>query len=280
MHHVSRHVVAVKPRENRVNDFGGLLEQHARRSVQFAHTGREAHLFQQLVAQVARKVHPQRKQRTEHRAAKAAEQKCHRNHHRHLAENQVDRRKQAKRRGRTREEQHHVVDGRQKHQVNRHHRKQAKVLAHNERGATNGLRQKRKHRTALDFLLHQANAHENRNQQARKAHHRKRRGLDHVGAVKHRPFAKHNTEQGERNRQKADVIENLVANGFAERIEGNDANMLKRLHGQSPPSKYLRDSGACGPCARQQFLFPGSNAAGGRGRHRRRKRIPADGQRG
>ena len=87
MHHVSRHVVAVKPRENRVNDFGGLLEQHARRSVQFAHTGREADLFQQLVAQVARKVHPQRKQRTEHRTAKAAEQKRHSNHHRHLAEN-------------------------------------------------------------------------------------------------------------------------------------------------------------------------------------------------
>ena len=128
MHHIGRHIVAVQSRENRMNHFGGLLEQHARRSIQFAHAGRKANLFQKLVAQVARKVNAQRKESAKHRAAKAAEQERHRNHHRHLAENQVDGRKQAERRGRARQEQHHVVNGSQQRQVNRHHCKQAKVL--------------------------------------------------------------------------------------------------------------------------------------------------------
>ena len=247
MYNIVRHIEPVKAGEYRMDYDRRLFENGRRCSMEFAHTACKFHLFQKLIAQVAGKIYTQRKERRKHRAAEATKQERHRNHHRHFAENQVDGSEQAERRARTCHKQNAVIDTREQAQVDRDNRQKPKILANDKRGPADGFRQKRKHRTALDFFLHKADAHENRNQKSRKAHHRKRRGLDDISAIEHRPLAKHNAEKRKRNRQKAYVIENLVANGFAERIESNNANMLKRRHGQFPPSKYLRDSDVCGP---------------------------------
>ena len=90
----------------------------------------------------------------------------HRNHHRHLAEDEVYGKEQARRRFRVHHEKHQVVDDRQEREVYRHHGKQAKVLAHDKRHSANRLRKQREHRAPLDFLLHQADTHEDGNQEA------------------------------------------------------------------------------------------------------------------
>ena len=250
---------------------GSLFENRRRSALKFSHAACKTHLFQKLVAQVPCKINAKRKERRKDRAAKAAEQKRHSNDHRHFAEYQVNGRQKAKRRAGIRHPQNAIVYHREQAQVNRDHRQKSKVLADDKRHAANGLRQKREYRPPLDFFLHKANAHENRNQESRKAHHRKRRRFDDVRTVEHRPLAKHNAKKRKRNRQKANVIQNLVANGFAERIESNNADMIKRLHGQFPPSKYLRDSDACGPSFLLQSRSKGSNPASGHERHRRNK---------
>ena len=268
MHHVVRHVKTVKSWEHRVNHDRRLFKNRRRRTVKFTHAACKTHLFQKLVTQVAGKVNTKRKERRKDGAAKAAEQKRNGNDHRHFAEYQVNGRQEAERRAGIRHPQNAIVNAREQTQVDSDHRQKSKVLAHDERHAANGLRKQREYRPPLDFFLHKADAHENGNQEARKAHHRKRRRLDDVGTVKHRPLAKHNTKERKRNRQKTNVIQNLVANGFAERVEGNNANVIKRLHGRFPPSKYLRDSDACGPSFLQRFRSRGSNRAGGHALHR------------
>ena len=248
-----------------------LFKNCRRCAVQFAHAASKADLFQKLVTQVPCKINAQRKECRKDSAAKTAEQKRYSNDDRHFAEYQVNSGQKAKRRARIRHPQNAIVNRREQAQMNDDHRQKSKVLADDKRHAANGFRQKRKHRAPLDFFLHKANAHENRNQEPRKAHHRKRRRFDDVRAVKHRPFAKHNAEKRKRNRQKANVIQNLVANGFAERIESNNADMIKRLHGQFPPSKYLRDSDACGPSFLQRFHSKGRNPASDHEPHRQNR---------
>ena len=271
MDNIICHVETVKARKYGVNHDRGLFENCRRSALEFAHAACKADLFQKLVAQVPGEINAQRKERRKNRAAKATEQKCDGNDDRHFAEYQINRSQKAKRRAGIRHPQNAIVNSRKQAQVNGNHRQKSKVLADDKRHTANGFRQKCKHRAPLDFLLHKADAHENRNQESRKAHHRKRRRFDDIGTIEHRPLAKHNAKERKRNRQKADVIKNLVANGFAERIEGDNANMIKRLHGRFPPSKYLRDSDACGPSFLQRFRSRGKNPANGHEPHRQNK---------
>ena len=236
--------------------------------MEFSHAARKTDLFQKLVTQVPRKIDAERKKSRKNRTAKTTEQERNRYHDGHFAENQVNGRQKARRRAGGSHKQNDVVNSRKQAQMNGDHRQKSKVLAHDKRHAANGFRKEREHRPPLDFLLHETYPHENGNQKPRKAHHRKRRRLDNIGTVENRPFAKYNTEKRKRNRQKADIVENLIANGFAERIESNNADMLKRLHGRFPPSKYLRDSDACGPSFLQRFRSRGRNRAGGHAPHR------------
>ena len=264
MNNIVRHVEPVKSREHGVNHDRRLFENRRRRALKFAHAACKADLLQELVAQVTRKINAQRKERRKDGAAETAEQERHGNDNGHFAEDKVNRRQQVHRRAGVRHPQNAIVDARKQAQVNSDHRQKSKVLSHDKSRTADRFRKQRKHRPPLDFLLHETDTHENRNQKSRKVHHRKRRRFDDVSAIEHRPLAKHNAEKRKRNRQKANVVQNLVANGFAERIEGNDADMIKRLHGQSPPSKYLRDSDAYGPSFLRQFRSRGSNRANGR----------------
>ena len=271
MHNVIRHVVAVQSRKHGMDYDCRLFENCRRSALEFAHAACKADLFQKLVAQVSGKIDSKRKESRKDGATETAEQKSHGNDDRHFAEYQINGSQKAECRAGIRHPQNAIVNNSKQAQVNGDHRQKSKVLADDKRHAANGFRQKRKHRAPLDFLLHEADAHENRNQKSRKAHHRKRSRFDDIGTIEHRPLAKHNAKERKRNRQKADVIKNLVANRFAERIEGDNADMIKRLHGRFPPSKYLRDSDACGPSFLLQSRSKGSNPASGHERHRRNK---------
>ena len=88
---------------------------------------------------MTRKVNTKRKESREHRATETAEQECNRNHDRHLAENEVDCRQEAKRRARICNPQNRIIDSRKKHEMHSDNRQKPKVLAHDKRCTANGF---------------------------------------------------------------------------------------------------------------------------------------------